>query len=657
MAKEKISVLYKKPLKSKKNDTLTAGVATVDITPPPGMPAAGYAIASCRCYGVRNKLKARIFYIKPEKGKPVALVQCDLLSGSLLLHHKVANLIAGETDVDAAALAICATHTHSGPGNYFGNEMYNSNASNKPGLEKKYLDFCSRQMADGIIEAYKNSRPAKIATGTTEIWNATISRSLQPYLQNENIKKLPEQPDALQAVNPYLHLIRIDCLDGNSGEYKPAGLFTNFSIHPNTNPAELGGLYSGDITGFFTREVEKEIKKKYGTAGTPVHGAANYVHGDCNANHDESRVENFKDLRRIAGLMAAKTLELFYSLDNKLENSVTVRYRAREINMLKERKADGVKISKRGYAGMALPAGARGRGRTTFFDKIPVLFQPGRPKKYFNNGLQGHKRIIGGPFQGLILPAKSTPHLLLMQVIQIHDTALIPLPWEVTQEAGRRIGEKAREMGEKAGLKGVKRFIVTDTSNGYFGYVTTPEEYSLQYYEGGSNLYGPNTGPYLAAKAGKLTEEMAKKGSGYDLFAKYEVTLTTKDYYPEKLTANGKRKVAAKPRYHAAAGDYEEPFWGFKWYDVPPSDIDFHRTLVEIEVSKDGKTWSTLYDDNMPVNDEGFDIAVIYQKKLNRNNMGLYEARWHNPPGNDKYYRFKIHPRDNQPVFYSPPFK
>ena len=655
MAKEKISIPYKKPLESEDSKTMLAGMATVDITPPPGMPASGYAIESCCCFGFRTKLKARIFYLKPKKGKPILLIQCDLLSGSLLLHHRVANLIAAETDVDAAGMAICGTHTHSGPGNFFESEMYNQNASNKPGLEKDYLDFCSRQMAEGAIRAYKERKPAKIATGSTDIWDVTVNRSLEPYLQNDNIKKLKDQPDALKAVNPQLHLIRIDC-ENSEGNYEPAGLFTNFSLHPNTCPVELGALYSGDITGFFTMIVEKELKEVYSTERKPVHGAANYNHGDCNANHDQNRVENFRDLRNMASKMADKTLELFYSLDNKLKNNVKIKYRAREINLLKEREAGNITISERGYAGMSLPAGARGRGRTTLFDKIPYFFKPGRPKKLYKDNLQGAKRIIGGPFQKLILPTAAMPHIFFLQLIQIHDTILIPLPWEVTQEIGRRIGKKAEEMALKEGLKGIKRSVVVDTSNGYFGYVTTPEEYSIQYYEGGSNLYGPNTGPYLAQLVGEEAAKMAGEDSGGWLFDSFEIELTAKSYYPPNLEETGERRAYKEPRFYAKPAE-DESYWSFMWYDVAPAKIRFHEELVEIEVSDDGKKWSTLYDGSEPVNDEGPDIAVVYTRKLNRDKMGLYEARWFNPPEDKLYYRFKILPRANQQVFYSSPMR
>jgi len=649
----KIIIDYKKPLESKNTETMLAGASIIDITPPPGMPQAGFAMFSTIGYGVRTKLNARTLYIKPRKGKPVALVQCDLLSGSSILHHKAAELAAGKTDVDCAAIVIAGTHTHSGPGNYFGNKVYNDGASNKAGLEEKYFEFCSTQIAKGIIDAYENRKPAKIATGTTEIWNVTINRSLQPYLLNENIKNLDKKPDELEAVNPKLHMIRIDCLD-KEGAFKPMGMFTNFSMHPNTNPAELGGLYSGDITGFVVRETESVLKNKYKPGWHPVHAAANYTHGDCNANHAQDRVENFKDHKKLAKIISGKTLELFFSLDKKLKKDVEIKFRAKEVNFLNQPEIDGIRINRRGFAGMSVPAGAMGRGRTTPFYKIP-MFRPGKPRDISAKGNQEHKKVIMGPLQRLIIPKKSFPHELLVQVIQIDDTILIPLPWEVTQEIGARIGDKAKEMGEAEGLEGVNRYIVTDTSNAYFGYLTTPEEYSLQYYEGGSNFYGQHTGPYVAAHVGHVTQDLASKGSGGDLPQKWEVTLPSKKYYPEDRVPLGKRKINRKPAFHRKP-DTEESFWSFEWYDVPPSRIEFHKPLIKIEVSRDNKKWAALEIENIPVDDNGPDIAIIYKRKIGDDNMGLYEARWHNPVDVDKYYRFAIMPRGNHDVFYSTVF-
>lgn len=626
----------------------------MDITPPPGMPMAGFSMFSCTSIGVRTKLKARILYVKPKKESAVVLVQCDLLSGSLLIHHRVAELVAPLTDVEAGAISIFGTHTHSGPGNFFENKMYNNSASNKPGLDDNYFDFCSKQIADGIIKACGERKPARIATGETEIFGATINRALPPYLANDNIKNLKETPNALKAINPKLYMIRLDVLEKEQ-TFKPLGAFTSFSMHPNTNPAELGCLYSGDITGFISREVEAGIKKRYRTLWNPILAAANGTHGDCNANHSQARVENYKDHKNLAHLISEKTLALFYSLDNQLKTDAEIKFRAREINILKAPELDGIRISSRGYAGMSVPAGALGRGRITPFYKI-WLFRPGRPRKLFTKGSQGHKRILLGPLQRLFISKTDIGHLLLAQVIQIADILLIPLPWEVTQEAGRRIGQTVKTMSKTSGLRGIKKTVICDTSNGYIGYLTTPEEYTLQFYEGGSNFYGPNTCAYVAAQVGHVAEDLALKGTGSELPEKWEFSLPTKSYFPEDRLATGKRAIKKEPVLHKK-GDLEESFWSFQWYDVSPSQIEFHRPLVKIETSLDSTKWMPFEVEEISVDDEGSDIAIICRNKSSAENMGLYEARWHNPCFNGNYYRFAISPRGNQDTLYSSAFQ
>jgi neutral ceramidase len=64
-----------------------AGMAVVDITPPIGMPKFGYSAWAKDSDGFRTRLKARAFYLRASDGKPMALVQLDLGSGSLALHH------------------------------------------------------------------------------------------------------------------------------------------------------------------------------------------------------------------------------------------------------------------------------------------------------------------------------------------------------------------------------------------------------------------------------------------------------------------------------------------------------------------------------------------------------------------------------------------
>ena len=82
------------PLASERNTSLLAGVGRADITPRPGMPMAGYSANANYGKGFRTRPYARVIYLKSVDKGPVALVQCDLLTGSELVHRRVAELVA-----------------------------------------------------------------------------------------------------------------------------------------------------------------------------------------------------------------------------------------------------------------------------------------------------------------------------------------------------------------------------------------------------------------------------------------------------------------------------------------------------------------------------------------------------------------------------------
>jgi neutral ceramidase len=63
------------------------------------------------------------------------------------------------------------------------------------------------------------------------------------------------------------------------------------------------------------------------------------------------------------------------------------------------------------------------------------------------------------------------------------------VPAEFTSAAGRRLRESLRT----AFVGVLSDLAVSNYTNAYSGYVTTPEEYAAQHYEGASTLYGPHT--------------------------------------------------------------------------------------------------------------------------------------------------------------------
>ena len=83
-----------------------------------------------------------------------------------------------------------------------------------------------------------------------------------------------------------------------------------------------------------------------------------------------------------------------------------------------------------------------------------------------------------------------SPEILPFQLFRIGSVAIAGIPGEMTVQAGRRL--EAAIMSAMAPL-GVTRVLLTGLANEYSGYITTPEEFPSQQYEGASTLFGALT--------------------------------------------------------------------------------------------------------------------------------------------------------------------
>jgi neutral ceramidase len=93
-----------------------------------------------------------------------------------------------------------------------------------------------------------------------------------------------------------------------------------------------------------------------------------------------------------------------------------------------------------------------------------------------------------------------TPEILPVQLFRIGELLLCGMPVEVTTMAGRRIENTLKLVfnGDSNGdgwadEDGPVRYVVVcQCANAYAGYLTTPEEYRMQHYEGASTHFGPH---------------------------------------------------------------------------------------------------------------------------------------------------------------------
>ena len=117
-------------------------------------------------------------------------------------------------------------------------------------------------------------------------------------------------------------------------------------------------------------------------------------------------------------------------------------------------------------------------------DGASIFHEPG--------ATEGKRTAVDDPVQGYKIPAapgivhETNPEV---QVLRVGDRLLLGAPGEPTVEMGRRF----REAVAPVLPAGVKEPVIVGLANDYIGYMTTPEEYQMQHYEGGHTVFGHYT--------------------------------------------------------------------------------------------------------------------------------------------------------------------
>ena len=226
-----ITALMPLPVFAQEGSQLRAGAALRVLTPDPLLPVSGGIGAPRPTVEKKGDLFARVFVL--EKGNTrIAIVGVDNLGWSSILGDRSRALIKG---IPAENILIGATHTHSAPDAYaFPDE------NGKTGADLKYLDWCTRQIADAVNEAIKNLAPAslKIAVGEAK-------------------GKIAYNYYAPQLYDPRCGVIQAIATTGvNKG--KPIATLVNYAIHPEVIGSGRG-ILSPDLCGPLYTRIESRV--------------------------------------------------------------------------------------------------------------------------------------------------------------------------------------------------------------------------------------------------------------------------------------------------------------------------------------------------------------------------------------------------------------
>ena len=653
---------------------LQAGFARVDITPPPGVGLAGNGPEGAEAVGYRLRLYVRVLVLADGGGNRLALVVADLPLSSALLHRRVAALTARTDGIGVDRLVIAVTHTHAGPGHFFEAAGYNDQGSSVAGFDPVMVDSLTARIARAVHAAAADLRPARVAWGSRAIWGETRIRSLPAILRNIPLPRAradaPGLPQEYRLVDPELAMLRVDLRDPASGAFRPAGAFSIFAMH-GTGNAPSNDLLDSDIQGLVERRLERHIDPDGGFVPRAVYLFANGAEGDvspawppqsrCNvptlaphpalggpfartmwewrpptATHLASCRHAAREAITVIGThVGDAAVALFDSLGSALTDRLELGRSFTTLFLRDSARALG--ICSEPALGLSTLVGADDAHTRIdgwqLFGLFDVGLKQGSPNPDVP-GCQAHKRqLFDAAFGGVpnhLFISGNLPSYAQVTVLRLGSRVIGAVPAEVTTTAGRRMREQMLASARQAGLP-VSAALILGHANGYMEYVTTPEEYTAQYYEGGSTIYGPGE----AAMFGRVLSHLAASISTGD-------TLPATAAPPLDLVVGHRRHVVPRKSSTRAPAPRIERVWcsgdtlhawlqlgGAAEWPVASGDV---AQRPRVEVVEDGPTRAVVSWDDDP--------ALEMRLRSRRGGLAWWELRWSGASGGR--YRVRI---------------
>jgi neutral ceramidase len=449
--------------------TLKVGRAVVDITGEPwGVGMMGYGMPDQWTRGILTRQYARAFVLDDGSEQVVHVVADIGMFFQAATTEILTRLAAIFGDrYTARNVVLSATHTHCGPGGHGRHVLYNiTTAGFHPGTFERLV----AGVVDAIVRAHDDARPAVATVTRGHLTDASTNRSRTAFDRNpaEDRELFPD------AIDPLMTLLRVERDD------HLVGAISWFPVH-NTSMTNRSTLISSDNKGWAAYAWEHEADDLVASFAQTNAGdispnlAGRAGHGPTDDDRENTRIIGERQLA-VAKTLADQPGE---------EVAALLQSRMTYVDLAHLTTPDGP--TGRAVLGASFAAG------TTDGEGSP-LFRRGRnnpvPRR-FSEWLYGRYprlRERQSP-KDLLIPVGAlgwAQERLPVQLVRIGGLYLVCLPIEVTVTAGLRL----RRAVATVMSTDVEHVIVQGYANGYAHYLTTPEEYDEQDYEGGSTVFG-----------------------------------------------------------------------------------------------------------------------------------------------------------------------
>ncbi|KAF7188056.1 Neutral ceramidase 2 [Pseudocercospora fuligena] len=665
-------------------DEYLVGVGKGDITGPVAeINFMGYADPAQLGSGLRQRLHSRAFIIgdtHEAKDRFVYLV-LDTQSGDTAVRHGILDALK-ELGGDYALygqqnVAVTGTHSHSGPGAWLN---YLLPQITSKGFNKPSYDAIVQGAVASIKQAHESLAVGHLSIGSIDILDANVNRSPWAYLQNPELERQRYEHD----VDKTMTALRFSQAT-KSGE-KDVGVLTWFAVH-GTSMLGNNTLVTGDNKGVAATLFEKSVSDTSFVAGfsqanvgdtspnvlgaycesgpqagelcdfetslcgnvtQPCHGRGPYFGRDDSgtASSYEIGTRQFRGARRLFEDKSA-----FTPVRGQVVRGV---HQYADLSNYHFTLPNGTEVNTCPAAlGYSFAAGTSdGPGA---FD-----FKQGQPNEPHANPLWNAVRnFIHSPNdtqkachreKPILLdvgessrPYDWTPNIVDIQLLRVGQFYIIVSPGEATTMAGRRWREALHTSavsihGNELDSQGSEPIVVLGgPANTYTHYITTPEEYSVQRYEGASTLYGPWTLdayinlsltylPQLAASASSLPHLNHTHGPKPPIFVEKSLSFITPVIVDRAGLFKDFGQVTKDVEKTYRPGDtISATFVGAN----PRNNFRLEQTFAAVEkLNLDIAVWEEIRNDE--------DWSLVYEWKRTSTALGTsevkisWETKWEN---------------------------
>lgn len=523
---------------------------------------------------------------------------------------------------------ISGTHTHSSPGGFMLDVLFDLTAF---GFIRESFDAIVNGITKSIERAHDAVVPGRILITHGQVLDANINRSPQAYRNNPKSERDKYEHD-VDKILTQLQFIGADD--------KPLGVINWFAVHP-TSMNNTNRLVSSDNMGYASILFEKmmNINAAIGKSQFVAAFASTNL-GDVSPNTRGPKCEfsgkncsdqytcpgkkekcfasgpgknMFESTSIIAHKIYQEAAKLWQS-DEAMEVVGPVRVVHQYVNMPEQTaefynettgKVEEVRgcTSAMGYSFAAGTTDGPGsfafeQGTTTsnpFWNAVRnFLAAPSKD----DIRCHGAKPILLATGR-MKLPYQWQPKIVSTQVAIIGNIVIAGVPAEFTTMSGRRLRETIKKVMNDASNDETS-VIVAGLCNTYSDYVTTPEEYQIQRYEGASTIYGPHTLTIYLKQYQELTQAAIQKKfippgpPASKLLQSNLITLVPPVLYDTPRWGRNFGDVIQQPSKVASPGDTVTAIFVA---GHPRNNLMTDSTFLTIERLEDDEVWLPIATD------------------------------------------------------------